>query len=225
MRAVGLALALAAPAAAQRPATPPPRPAAKPVPRPIPEPTFSIRPFLMGTEEMFAAAETFKAVFGQSRAPFFGGGVQVVIHSRYFVEVTASQFEKTGQRVFRDSGKNYGLGIPLTATIMPVEITGGYRFRLRYLPKVRPYLAGGLGSYGYKESSAFSELGDNTDTRHTGVIATGGVEVRLHTWVGVSGDLSYTHVPGIIGTAGISKEVGESDLGGVAVRLKLMVGR
>ena len=38
-------------------------------------PSLSIRPFVMATEQAFAATTTFDAVFGRSRAPFFGGGV------------------------------------------------------------------------------------------------------------------------------------------------------
>jgi hypothetical protein len=32
-------------------------------------------------------------------------------------------------------------------------------------------------------------------------------------------------VPGILGTGGVSQQAGESDLGGVAARVKLVVGR
>ena len=39
--------------------------------------TLSLRPFVMGTEQMFSATHTFDAVFGQSHQPFFGGGLQV----------------------------------------------------------------------------------------------------------------------------------------------------
>ncbi len=39
----------------------------------------------MATEQSFAAVDTFDATFGKSYGPFFGGGVQVVIHDRFFV--------------------------------------------------------------------------------------------------------------------------------------------
>jgi hypothetical protein len=38
-------------------------------------------------------------------------------------------------------------------------------------------------------------------------------------------DVQYSHVPGILGTGGVSQQAGETDLGGVAARLKLVVGR
>ena len=82
-------------------------------------PALSIRPFVMATEQSFAAVDTFNAVFGKTYFPFFGGGAQVVIHDRFFAEVSASRFRQTGERAFISGGKPFKLGIPLTATITP----------------------------------------------------------------------------------------------------------
>src|SRR6185295_7247126 len=119
-------------------------------------PGLSIRPFVMVTEQSFAAVDTFNAVFGKTYFPFFGGGAQIVIHDRFFAEVTASRFRQTGERAFLSNGKPFPLGIPLTATITPLEVTGGYRFHIKSLPRVRPYAAGGFGSYAYQETSSFA---------------------------------------------------------------------
>jgi outer membrane protein W len=186
-------------------------------------PSLSIRPFVMGTEESFAAVETFKAAFGRSYEPFVGGGVQVVLFDRYYVEVGASRLKQTGQRAFLSGGQVYRLGIPLTATLTPVEVTGGYRFHLS--PRIVPYVGAGLGSYAYKETSDFADPSENVDTRHTGFVVHGGAEFRLHRWIGVGADVQYTHVTGILGQDGVSKDAGESDLGGVAARFKVIVGR
>jgi opacity protein-like surface antigen len=186
-------------------------------------PALSIRPFVMGAGQSFAAVDTFDAVFGRTYDPFFGGGVQVVIHDRVYFEGTASRFKQAGQRAFRSGGQSFKLGIPLTATIVPLEVTGGYRFHLS--PRLRPYVAAGVGSYGYKETSDFSDPAENVDVRHIGFVMNGGAELRLHRWVGLGADLQYTHVPGILGLGGVSQQAGENDLGGVAARLKLIVGR
>ena len=188
-------------------------------------PALSIRPFVMATAQSFAAADTFDAVFGKTAFPFFGGGVQVVVKDSFFAELTASRFRQTGERAYLSGGRAFQLGIPLTATITPFEITGGYRFRLRQLPRVRPYAAAGFGSYGYKETSTFAEAGEDVDTTHSGYVVNGGAEFRLHRWVGVAVDVQYSHVPGILGTGGVSQQAGETDLGGVAGRFKLVVGR
>ena len=211
-----VAVALAAPAAAQRPPQRPPVRA--PVPPVPPAPPISFRPFVVGTEESFAAIDTFDAGFGHTYGP-------VVFRDRFYVELGASRFKQTGQRAFLSGGQPFRVGIPLTATITPLEVTGGYRFRLRRLPRVRPYVGAGFGSYGYRETSEFSDAGENVDTRHSGTVLNGGAEFRLHRWVGLGADVQYTHVPGILGLGGVSQQAGENDLGGVAVRVKLVVGR
>jgi opacity protein-like surface antigen len=157
--------------------------------------------------------------------PFLGGGLQFVDRGGVFIELTASRFKKTGQRAFRANNQNFGLGIPLTATITPLEVAGGYRLRLPGSPRLVPYVGAGVGSYGYKETSEFSDASENVDTRHTGYLAVGGAEFRLHRWIGVSVDAQYTHVLGILGTGGISQDAGEKDLGGIAARVKVLIGR
>jgi len=188
-------------------------------------PALSLRPFFMAAGEQFAAKNSFEAVFGQSMEPFLGGGLQFVDRGGAFIELTASRFKKTGQRAFRANNQNFGLGIPLTATITPLEVAGGYRFRLPGSPRLVPYVGAGISSYGYKETSEFSDASENVDTRHTGYLAVGGAEFRLHRWIGVSVDAQYTHVLGILGTGGISQDAGEKDLGGIAARVKVLIGR
>jgi opacity protein-like surface antigen len=199
-------LALAAPAFAQDP------------------PPYSVRPFVMGAAQKFTAGESFDAVFDTRRGSFFGGGVQVVLADQFVIEVGASRFEKTGERVFRtDDGSIFGLGIPLTATITPLEFTGGYRFR--FWERVRPYVAAGIGTYSYKETSDFADETEIVDTRETGFVVNGGAEVRLHRWFAAAADVQYSHIGSVLGAGGLSQRVGEDDLGGVAVRFKFIVGR
>jgi opacity protein-like surface antigen len=188
-------------------------------------PALSLRPFFLASGERFAAKNSFEAVFGQSVEPFLGGGLQFVDRNGFFIDLTASRFKKTGQRAFRSNNQNFRLGIPLTATITPLEVAGGYRFKLPGSPRLVPYVGAGAGSYGYKETSEFSDASENVDTRHAGYLAVGGVEFRLHRWIGVSIDAQYTHVLGILGSGGISQDAGEKDLGGVAARVKVIVGR
>jgi hypothetical protein len=186
-------------------------------------PALSIRPFLLGTQQSFAAKETFTAAFETSMAPFFGGGVQVVVLDRVVVEIGASRFRMTGERAFRSGGETFRLGIPLTATITPLEITGGYRFTMT--PRVRPYVAVGYGRYSYTETSDFAAEGENVDTRSTGPVVNGGAEFRLHRWIGLGVDAQYSRVRGILGEGGVSQQENETDLGGIAARFKIIVGR
>ena len=196
-------LAVAAPAAAQ-------------------DDALSLRPFVVGTVESFTAIDSFNAEFGRTYQPFLGGGLQVVQGS-YFLELTASQMNQTGQRAFINNGQSFRLGIPLTAKILALEATAGYRYRLS--SRVMPYGAAGIGLYRYQQSSDFDEAGDNVDARHTGFIVNGGAEFRVARWVGVAADVQYTHVPGILGSGGVSRQANENDLGGISGRLKVIIGR
>jgi opacity protein-like surface antigen len=182
---------------------------------------FSIRGVGFASFQQFAAKTTFDAAFDESSGQFFGGGVLVAEHG-FFLEVALSHFEKTGQRAFLFNGEVFPLNIPLTATITPLEVTAGYRFNRR--ARAVPYAGGGFGSYGYKETSPSSAAGEDIDERHAGYLVVGGVEFRVARWVGVAADVQYTHIPGILGTSGLSKDAGESDLGGTAVRVKVLVG-
>ena len=198
-------------------------------------PSISFRPFFQVSGEHFAAKETFDAVLAaQPLEPFWGGGVQVLWRSGLFVDVSASRFRKVGQRVFVSNGRAFPLGIPLTATITPFELMGGYRFHLtqrvarsttRVPSRVVPYVAGGFSRYAYTEVSDFASADENVDTSAYGVALVGGAEFRLQKWISVSGDVEYTHITGIIGGSGAAKEFGESDLGGTAVRVRVLVGR
>jgi hypothetical protein len=195
-------------------------------------PALSIRPFFLASEQSFAATQTFDATFGQHTGPFFGGGVQVVFVDHIVVEVGASRFKKDGERAFLSGGNAFSLGIPLTTTVTPLEITGGYRFLFKSLPRVRPYGAAGWTRYAYKETSDFADPNAapparavDLDAHHSGFVANGGVEFRLHRWIGASVDAEYSRVHGILGTGGVSQQAGEQDLGGVAARVKVIVGR
>ena len=186
-------------------------------------PAVSLRPFFLFSAEQAAAKQTFDAIFGESLRQFWGGGVQAAFRGGLYVEVAASRFERTGQRAFVSNGQVFQLGIPLTVRITPLEFSAGYRFRAA--PRVIPYAGAGVARYAYVETSEFAESGENVDETHVGYLVLGGVEVRAHRWIGVSVDVQYTHVTGILGSTGISGEFGEDNLGGTAVRARVLVGR
>jgi hypothetical protein len=210
--ACAILLASAAPARAQSP------------------PTMSVRPFLEVSGERFAAAQSFNATFGESVEPLYGGGLQVTLRDRYFIDLAATRFRKTGDQVFVNNGQVFHLGLPLTAILTPVELVGGYRFhphrRRRPIAWLIPYAGAGVGWYGYQQTSAFAEPAENVDTRKAGVIGVAGAEFRVHRWIGIAGDVVYTHVPGILGSdPSVSHAFGENDFGGVAGRFRIIVGR
>lgn len=198
---------------------------------PVAAQSVAVRPFFLFSEQRFAASESFDAVFGGSVEPFIGGGAQLALANGLFVDVTISRFKKIGERAFQFDGDTFQLGIPLTATLMPIEVTGGFRFGARKktstgrAPRLVPFVGGGIGSYHYQEASDFSVSGDDVDLRSVGFLAVGGAELRVHSWIVVSADVQFTHVGGILGDNGISKDTGEKDLGGIAARFRVIIGR
>ena len=193
----------------------------------------SVRLFGLVSIQQFAAQETFDASFGSSRGLFWGGGVEVVLPSGIFADLAASRFSKVGQRAFINNGQAFGLGIPLTATITPIEVMAGYRIKLtrsggrsRRIPlPIVPYIGIGVGSYGYQESSTFDDPTDAIDERKIGVLGVVGAEVRIHPWVSASVDVQDTRITGILGDSGLSQQAKENDLGGLAIRFRIILGR
>jgi hypothetical protein len=170
-------LAVAAPTAAQSPAA------------------VSIRPFVMATAQSFAASDTFDASFGKTVLPFFGGGVQVVVNDGFFARSAPSRFRQTGERAFFINGTAFRLGIPLTATITPLEIAGGYRFKFRQQPRVRPYVAAGSVTTAIRKRRRSPRPARTSTTTHSGFLQNGGAEFRVNRCVGMAVDVQYSHVP------------------------------
>lgn len=219
-RSLTLALTVFALVAAAGPA------AAQSRPRPAPQ----SRSIQIGGYGMFGlinltAVDTFDAVLGQSSGNIYGGGATVGLPlGGLFVDIGAWRFKQVGERVFINNGEVFHLGIPLTITITPVELTAGWKFRWRN-SRLVPYAGGGVTMYGYKETSAFSTPAEDVDERFNGYHVIGGVEYKVLRWLGLGGEAAWTTIPDAIGTGGASKEFGDTDLGGASFRAKITIGR
>ncbi len=171
------------------------------------------------------AVQSFDAVLGKRSGPIYGGGATVGLPlGGLFVDIGAWRFKQDGERVFVASGEVFPLGIPLTVTITPVEFTAGWKFRRRN-SRLVPYAGGGLTSYSYKETSSFAGPGEDVDERFNGYHVIGGAEYKLMRWLGLGGEVAWTTIPDAIGTAGVSKAFGDTDLGGTSFRAKITIGR
>ncbi len=173
----------------------------------------------------FAAEQSFTAVLGSDTGRGFGGGVDVVLARHLFVTLRASRFRGIGQRVFLFDGMRFDLGIPTTITITPLELTAGYRFDRGW--RLVPYGGAGVSRNRYEETSAFAEATENVDTHFSGYHILGGAEVRLARWLRAAAEAQWATVPDALGDDpdSVSHEFDESDLGGVTLRLKVVVGR
>ncbi len=139
----------------------------------------------------------------------------------FFVDVTVSRFAKTGERAFFFENQGFRLGTPVKVTLTPIEVSAGGR--VRATPRVFPYFGGGFGTYAYRESG--DEPTDAFERRHIGYLGVGGVELRVGRSAAIAFDAQYTTVRSIIGAGGLSLDVGENDLGGIAARFRVIVGR
>ena len=184
---------------------------------------FTLRGFADAGTTTFTAAQSFNAILGSKSGPVFGGGVEAV-ERNIFLNVRASRFHKTGQRVFLFAGEQFDLGIPTTITVRPLELTGGYR--LPFWTRFVPYAGAGVGRYWFKETSQFATAEENVDEQSTGYHVLGGAEVRLARWIGLAGELQWATVPDAIGDDpnSVSHEFNESNLGGTTFRVKIIVG-
>lgn len=204
-----------------RPRTPPPPPPSRSV---------EIGGYAMAGLMNFTAADSFEVILGQPSGPIFGGGARIGLPLRttfggVFVDVGAWRFHDEGERVFVFGSEEFGLNIPLEITITPLELSAGWQFRFARVPRFRPYVAAGLSSYGYKETSPFNTPAEDVDERFSGYHLYGGAEYKLTRWLGVAGEANWTTIQDAIGVGGVSAEFNETDLGGTSFRFKITIGR
>ena len=197
-------------------------PTAPGVRRRTPAPRFGIRGYAEGAYQWFTASDSFKAILDKSGGVLYGGGAQVYFGPIY-VDFGVTRFEDTGERVFVFEGDIFKLGIPDRITMTPLVVTAGYRFPAR--DRVVPYVGGGIGSLKFEETSDFADPDENVSERFTSYHVVGGMEYGATRWLFVSGEVRWTSVPDAIGAPGVAAEFDETNLGGVSVAVKLLVGR
>lgn len=209
--------AVAVPAEAQTRTTRRPAPSSR---------SIQIGGYAMVGQFTFKATESFEAILGKSRGPILGGGATIGLPlGGLFVDIGAWQFAQSGERVLVLGGEVVPLGVPVEVTIVPVEISAGWRFRIRRLPRLVPYAAGGYTSFGYKETSSFAGSGEDLDERYGGYHLRGGAEFKITRWLGIAGEAAWTTVPDAIGSGGVSQAFNETNLGGTSLRARITVGR
>ena len=168
----------------------------------------------------FAAQNSFQAITGHGGGPVVGGGAEVRIGS-LFLGGSIDRYTQTGQRVLVIDREVFGLGVPDTISLVPMTALAGWRFEHAY---ATPYVGGGIGTVLFKEESPAADPGENTRTRFMSYHAIAGVEFR-NGWVATAFEVEYSRIPDSIGVGGVSAAFQESNLGGVAGRIKILVGR
>lgn len=194
--------------------------------RSAPSRSLELGGYAMVGQFTFASRESFDAILGTSSGTILGGGATVGLPwGNLFVDIGAWRYAADGERVLVLDGQVYPLGIPVDVSVVPLEISAGWKFRFRRLPRLIPYAAGGYTSMGYKETSSFSGGGEDVDERFGGYHLRGGAEFKITRRLGVAGELAWTTVPDAIGEGGVSKAFNDDNLGGTSLRARITVGR
>src|SRR5262249_37811151 len=130
---------------------------------------FRIAGFVEDGNTNFTASQSFEAILDKSSAPIIGGGAQLALPHGLFVPGEISHWSHNGERAFVNNGQVFKLGISETVEMTPIDVTAGYRLhfgkrrRSLTLPpkataadRIVPYVGGGIGVVGYKETSQFA---------------------------------------------------------------------
>jgi opacity protein-like surface antigen len=181
---------------------------------------------IFGSVEMesLSASKSYTAVFGKSSFTGFGAGADVLrIWRHVFLRVSVSHISASGNRASVINGQAVSLSVPITMTMTPIEIGAGWRLEsargARGTQPATPYVGGGLLALRYTEVSADSLAGDNTSTTFTGYFLMGGLDLMVARKLSVSAEADYRSVPNALGAGGVSQSFGETNLGGMTLRV------
>ena len=139
-----------------------------------------------------------------------------------FVRVAVTHASKEGTRAIFTGTDDVSLGIPLTVTMTPIELGGGWRFvdverPLRALRRRRALLLAVLqGNVEVRRSPARTSSERSPATKCSAARSS----ASRSGW-SPAGEAQYRGVPNAIGDAGLSQEFSETNLGGFTVRFTI----
>ena len=197
----------------------PAKPQAKPVvPRQNPKP--GVGGFGLFDTEWMTARDTFDAVFETSRLRGAGFGAEAFnLFRGLFARVTYSKTSESGSRVAIVNDEALPLNISLELKLNTTEVAGGWRVPLDRRGHYNVYGGGGVLFLSYRETSEFAAAGDDSRESFTGYSMFGGVDATIWKLIYAGAEVQYRLVPDALGEGGVSREFGETDLGGVVVRV------
>lgn len=174
--------------------------------------------FLVGLEagpfEPEGFADSYDAVYGESLNPI-GARFEWNVRPRFLLALSASLVSADGEQVVILDGEGpVSTGVPTELELQPWHLTAA--FRIHPEGPWSGYVGGGPTLLRFDESSEF-ERDSGTEL---GYHVAGGVRRSFGRFVVGVGAL-YSSIPDAVGEGGISAELGEDDLGGLATMLLL----
>lgn len=190
------------------------------------EPPIGAQAFAAIDFNAFAASKTYKAIFGSSSIPGFGGGADITgIWRNLFVRVAVTRISKTGSRVFVNGSDVFPLnGQPAKLTLTPIEIGAGWRFQIKN-SKLTPYLGGGALIEPYRVDYPTSPDLNESET-FTGGNIFGGVQYAITKVLVVGGDAQFRILPNALKSdlaSSAANAYNETDGGGFTGRITIGV--
>jgi opacity protein-like surface antigen len=175
-----------------------------------------------GAGMRFTAADSFSTILDSAFGPLFGGGGQVVWPNGAFAQVTFERYQSEGSRALVSGTQIFTTTTPTRVTVMPLLISGGLRYpgSHRYVP----YVGGGLGWHTLEEESP-EATSPEIRTTQLGYHVFGGIELPVLSWLSMAGEAQWSTVPDGLGGTGLPAVFAEDDLGGIALRFKVIVGK
>jgi len=186
------------------------------------DPPVGVHAFAAIDFNQFAASNTFRAIFGSSTIPGYGGGADITdVWSHLFVRVAVTHLTKDGTRVFVDNSQVFKLNEPAKLSMTPIELGAGWRFPTGRRSRFTPYAGG--GALFAKYSVTYTQSPDlNESESFTGGLVFGGVEVAITRVLTVGGEAQYRALPNALKsdlTSSAANAFGEKNLGGFTGRI------
>jgi len=192
--------------------------------KPVVVPRAAPKPVLGGyglfDYEWMTAKDTFDAVFNTQKFRGVGAGAEVLnLWQGLFARVSFSRTSVTGSRADVVNGVPLSLGIPLRRKLMTVEFAGGWRIPVDRRRRYTAYGGAGVLLVTYRETSDFAGPGEDSRDTFKGYTAFGGIDAGIWKWIYAGAEAQYRRVPDALGDGGVSKEFGDTDLGGATIRI------
>jgi opacity protein-like surface antigen len=188
------------------------------------DPPIGVNAFAAIDFNSFAASKTYKAVFDSSMIPGYGGGADITF-GNLFVRVAFTSVSKTGSRVVVNGSDVFKLNNePAKLSLKPIEIGGGWQFRIKG-SKLTPYAGGGVLIEPYKVDYATSPDLNESET-FTGGDVFGGAQYAISKVLFVGGEAQYRILPNALKSdlaSSAANAFGETQGGGFTGRITIGV--
>lgn len=188
-------------------------------PKPPPAVPFDFRAYAHLDEVWMQASQSFDAVIGTSSLTAGGVGVDVVdLWRGLFVRAGISRMGGHGSRVFFIDGDVVASNVPVAVRMRTIELGAGWRQALPKRPKYVVYGGVDLLRVRYTEVSDVATDDENAPEGFWGSSIFGGLEVQIWKRMIAGGEVQFRSVPDAIGSAGVSNDFDETNLGGFVIR-------